>query len=195
VCTVFAVRDGSNGIVFVFPTSISFLNKLYDLWKLNTSIRDIISLVLSTTRIAPLNNYISFNFYITIYIILIAMIFFYSLLICLALQINEETSKLYQLNISIIRYTSRSITLILFIPISEYTLSVLKCNNSGYIYYFDSGVTCWMGLHLLMCFISIIFTAMFFMIVMFIIIFYFEPFIKKKSSLRYYYFIQNRYKG
>lgn len=142
-----------------------------------------ISLIVTSTRIAPLNIYLNYNYFLIIYILIIILIFIYALLIALTLQINKISSKFYQLNISVIRYTSRIIIHVLFIPISEFTMSMLKCNN-GFIFYFTGGVACWKGLHLLYCFMSVVFTIAFYIIIVFMIIFYFEPFNSKKSTLR-----------
>jgi len=76
-----------------------------------------IQLVVTSTRIAPLMKFISFNLYLVIWGCLLGIIFFLSLILAMSLRINKINSKFYQVCISFTRYLTGAITIFLLIPV------------------------------------------------------------------------------
>ena len=77
-----------------------------------------VQLVITSTRIAPLMKFISFNLYLVIWASLIAIIFFLSLLLAMSLRINKINSKFYQICISFTRYLTSALTIFFLIPVA-----------------------------------------------------------------------------
>ncbi len=80
-----------------------------------------VQLVVTSTRIAPLMKYISFNLYVVIWGCLLGLIFFLSLIFAMSLRINKIKSKFYQICISFTRHLTASLTIFFLIPVAGIT--------------------------------------------------------------------------
>jgi hypothetical protein len=177
LCLVFLFLEMFQLISFAFsPPHVG-------LWKLNQNTMNYIQWVVTSTRLAPLMKYLSFNLYMVIYGCLLGYIFFHSLVIAMALRINKVNSKFYQTIVSFTRYFTSALTILFLIPFAELILTMINCQDNKVALVSDP-IECWKGLHLLYSLLSVVFSLLFYFLIFALTIFYFDPFNTKKTATK-----------
>ena len=163
--------------------SYSFTTPHMLTWNLNSNTIEYIQLVVGAPRITPLVKYLSFNYYIIIYAVLLGYIFVHCLVVAMIIKFNKTQSKFYQFGIAFTRYSTTPITIFLMIPVLELILLPLKCTD-GKVAIVKNSEICWDGLHYLYSVLGILFALVFCVLIFFSTMFYFDPFNTKKTTTK-----------
>lgn len=178
LCLIFLVLES------IQLVSYAFSDPHVQLWGLSSDGSYYLTLVTGAARIAPLMTLLSFNLYLIIFFVVLALTLVYMLLIFTALRINSITSVLYKSIISFNRTFACALQIFLLIPFSELMLTMIKCGSVSKINLFSDSITCWSGLHFVYAILGILATIVFYMLILMITVFYFDPFNFKKSPTK-----------
>ena len=162
--------------------SYSLADPHLDEWKIKSSTMKTISDIVGIPRISVLMKYVTFNIYLVIFFILIAIIFGFFMFLLMQILFGKQESKLFMGCLTTTRILLYPITIFLFIPIVELILLPLKCENN-YVDIVKNPPQCWNGIHYLYCVIGIIASLLFFICCFLLSTLYFSPFNYNESSI------------
>ena len=152
-------------------------------WKINLATMEYVRIIIGSIRISPLMQYLSFNFYIIIFSVVLSYIFIHSLLFAMVIKFNKPNSKFYQLIVAFTRYFTTPLIIFFMIPISEIILLPLKCKDNKMDVIKDP-IPCYEGLHYLYVVLGVFFAVVFYLIIFLSCLFYFDPFNNKKTTTK-----------
>ncbi len=118
---IFLILEAIQIISFAFSDPVNnLLIQHTNLWSLKKETMDLIKLIVTSTRLAPLLNSgnVNFTIFVAVWACLIAYIFFHILLMAMALRINKITSKFYQLAVTFTCYFTSPLSIFFLIPIA-----------------------------------------------------------------------------
>ena len=163
--------------------SYAFTPIHYDSWKLEVNNINLISNIISFTRISPIIKILSYNIYQSVIYILIILIIFIFLIIIIQVLFSDTSSKFYRYSSTIIWLSMDFLSIFLYIPFIEIILMPLICINGIEIGKegFDQ---CSKGTHFLKISLGIISSFLFLIFNSFMINFSFFPFQKYLSTIR-----------
>ena len=179
-------------IIEIFIETIQFISFAfspihYDSWKIERKTIKIISNVLNAFRLSEFIKSLKYNQYLAILYALVIIIFILNLIVILNILFIESSYQLYRYSSTIIRTIIDVISVLLYIPLTEIMLLLIKCDN-GKVQEFKDGEKCWEKTYYLNFTISMIGIVLLFLWSNFMLNFSFYPFANSKSTIRIYSF-------
>ena len=153
--------------------SFAFSNPHILTWKISEKTSDIINIVTSAFRLAPLLRFVSFNVYVIIFIILFIFIFAFSLLIIIQIIFRNANSKIYNRLLTFTHISIAPLTIFLYIPITELLFLPLKCGEDNILI---NMIKCWSGIFYVFLILGIIGGLILFIDLFFLNCHFFYPF-------------------
>ena len=169
---------------FIQIISFAFYEPHLNTWKVSKNNIRILSIIISSFRLAPIINFTSFKVFQIILIILIFLIFCFFLILIMQILFRKEDSKIYKGLLSITHLLIAPLTIFLYIPINEYLLLIFKCYNSDDINEINLTNKCWSDIHLLFLILSLIAVILLFSCLVFLNFFYYYPFQTETSTIK-----------
>ena len=169
---------------FIQIISFAFYEQHLNTWKISQKNMEILSIIISSFRLAPIINYTTYEVYKIILIILIFLLFCFFLTLIMQILFRKEESKIYKGLLSLTHILIAPLTIYLYIPINEYLLLIFKCNNDDDIPEIRNTLKCWTGIHLLYVILSLIAVLLLFLCLSFLNFFYYYPFQTETSTIK-----------
>jgi hypothetical protein len=118
LCVLFLILETLQMISYAFSEPVYTINS--NLWGLNTNTMDSLKKIITAVRLAPLLNAenVGFSLYVAIWGVMIAYVFFHTLVMAMAMRINKITSKFYQVIVTFTCYFTTPLSTFFLIPIA-----------------------------------------------------------------------------
>ena len=163
--------------------SYAFFQPHLNTWKISQKSIEIISIITSGFRLAPIINYTSYDIYIIVFLILILLIFCFLLTLIMQILFRKENSKIYKGLMSITHLSLAPLTIIFYIPINELLIIIFKCYNDK-IEVGRHEMKCWKGIHLLYTILSALAIIFSLLCLIFLNFFYYYPFQAETTTIK-----------
>ena len=163
--------------------SYAFFNPHLNTWKISKKNIEILSIIASAFRLAPLINYITYRVYIIILLIMIFLIFCFFLIIIMQILFRKENSTIYKGFQSLTFLSIAPLTIFLFIPINEFLLLIFECYTNKFDDENDS-IKCWSVMHIVYIILSVFSVCFILISLIFLNFFYFYPFQTETSTIK-----------
>ena len=163
--------------------SFAFADPNKNVWKISEDKMDLISSIIGAPRIAPLMRWVTYDIYVVIFFVVLALMFLLCLLMTMQVLFANPTSKIYRLGVSFVRHFINPLTILLTIPAMELVLMPLKCKD-GKVDTVQDGAECWKTMHYLYAVLGIVVNILWVPILFIMITFYFSPFQIRNSTTK-----------
>ena len=163
--------------------SFAFADPNKNVWKISEDKMDLISSIIGAPRIAPLMRWVTYDIYVVIFFVVLALMFLLCLLMTMQVLFANPTSKIYRLGVSFVRHFINPLTILLTIPAMELVLMPLKCKD-GKVDTVKDGAECWKTMHYLYAVLGIVVNILWVPILFIMITFYFSPFQIRNSTTK-----------
>ena len=152
-------------------------------WKMSPKSFQIINIITSSFRIAPLFQFGTFKDYMIALVIFAVIILIFCILLIVQLCYKNTNSKIFNKLLSITHISIAPLTIFLYIPLTELFLYSLKCYENQII--FKTGYfKCWISIHYFLIVIGSIFALLFLIYLLLLNSFYYYPFQKGYTTIK-----------
>ena len=154
-------------------------------WKIDTNKFYIISTALSSFRLVPLFQFVSFFAFKFIFFVFVAIAFALSLFLIFRIIIMDNNSKIFNRFLSFTCLIMEPLTIFFYIPMTELFLIPLRCDdNNNKLFTKNDAFQCWKGIHLLYETLGVLGAVSLFINLVFMNLFCFYPFQIKSSTIK-----------